>query len=178
MVTQVLFLRHFPTQLNIEKRISGRSIDIPVLQTDRIGCDLRVDSVLCSPALRCRQTLDAFLQDHAPGDVRYLPELLERSMGEMEGCLRREMVLKYPQLFDGQKFRLAQTPPGGESFDAFQARVRSFWERYREELGGTLLVCSHNQFLKMLCFIIREEPVTQAKWRELQFPCGTIQRII
>ena len=33
MAEHILFLRHLETQLNAEKRISGRSPDIPILES-------------------------------------------------------------------------------------------------------------------------------------------------
>lgn len=178
MVEHVLFLRHFETQLNAEERISGRSPDIPILESREILCDFHVDSALCSPAVRCRQTLEAFLQKRSVQSIHYVPELAERHMGIMEGCLRSDMEETYPDLFDSGKFRLFETPPGGESFEAFQTRVRTFWEKYQKTLGGTLLICSHNQFLKMMYLIIHDLPVTEVQWKRINFPNGTIEKVL
>ena len=64
MIEHVLFLRHFATQQNVEKQISGRSLDIPILGSCEITSNYSVDHVLCSPAIRCRQTLGVFLENH------------------------------------------------------------------------------------------------------------------
>lgn len=178
MAQQVLFLRHSETQLNAEKRISGRSMDLPVLEIRDIPCDIPVDTVLSSPALRCRQTLEGFLKEQPVADIRYLPEMAERSMGFLEGHLRSDMAARYPDLFSGQKFRLFETPPGGESFADFQTRVRTFWETHRNATDGTLLICSHNQFLKMLYLTIHDLPITEARWKELSFPTGIVEKVL
>lgn len=178
MADHILFLRHFETQLNSEKRISGRSPDIPILESREIHCAMTVDAVLCSPVVRCRQTLNEFLKNHQAGSVCYTWELAERHMGELEGCLRSEMALKYPELFFGEKFRLFETPPGGESFEVFHSRVQAFWENYQDITEGTLLICSHNQFLKMLYLIIHDLPVTETQWKTIHFPTGKIEMII
>lgn len=178
MVEHVLFLRHFETQLNAEKRISGRSLSTPILESREIICDFHVDSVLCSPAVRCQQTLEVFLQNQSTEDIHYMTELTERHMGIMEGCLRSDMVKKYPALFDGGKFRLFETPPGGESFEAFCKRVQTCWEWCQATMDGTILICSHNQFLKMLFFIIHDLPISEVRWKNINFPTGIIEKVL
>ena len=137
-----------------------------------------MDVVLCSSAVRCRQTVNEFLKNQQAGSICYTWELEERHMGVLEGCLRSEMASQYPELFCKERFRLFETPPGGESFEAFRSRVRAFWDRYQDITEGTLLICSHNQFLKMLYLIIHDLPVTETQWKKINFPTGTIEKIM
>lgn len=65
------FLRHFETIYNRNRLLSGCEMDIPVLKTSSISCDIRMDAVFCSDALRCRQTVAAFL-DGNPAPAVFL----------------------------------------------------------------------------------------------------------
>lgn len=177
MIEHVLFLRHFETQLNAEKRICGRSLEEPVLISPDIFSDIPVDIACCSPAVRCVQTLDALLRHTQIPAVYYDSALVERDMGVMEGEFRSDMTAVFPELFSGGKFRLFETPPSGESFEAFHERARTFWERMIEMQNGTLLVCSHNQFLKMLYLIVQNLPVTESEWKKHSFQHGVVEHI-
>lgn len=177
MIDNVLILRHFETQLNTEKRICGRSLEEPVLIRPDIFCDVPVDIAFCSPAVRCVQTLDALRWHTQIPTIFYDAALVERDMGVMEGELRSDMIAAYPELFSDGKFRLFKMPPSGESFEAFYSRVRIFWKCVNEMYNGTLLVCSHNQFLKMLYIVVRDLPVTESEWKNLSFRHGIVERI-
>lgn len=177
VVEHVLFLRHAKTRHNQEKRISGRSMELPIAEAGEIVCDIPIDCVLCSPAVRCRQTLDIFLQRHPVEQVCFDENLLERGMGIMEGKLRCDMVQMYPELFQDQRFRLHETPPMGESFVDFHGRVVQFWEQVRAAHTGTVLICAHNQILKMLYFVIQGVLPTESEWTERSFSTGKVEQI-
>ena len=177
MIDHLLFLRHFETRLNTERRICGRSLNEPVWNSPDIICDVPVDIALCSTAVRCVQTLDALLRHTQIPVVFYDAALVERDMGVMEGELRSDMIAAYPELFSDGKFRLFKTPPSGESFEAFYNRIRTFWKCVNEMHNGTLLVCSHNQFLKMLYIVARDLPVTESEWKQISFRHGIVDRI-
>lgn len=178
MVEQVLFLRHLETPFNKQNRILGRSLEVPISSPTEIVCDVPVHIALSSTALRCRQTMDCFLAKNTVAHLAFTPELVERGMGKMEGQPRAKMVSAYPELFHSNKFLLTQTPPEGESFQAFYERASNFWEGCHRSYDGTLLICSHNQFLKMLYFVIHDIPASQELWQEVRFPCGVVEKIL
>ena len=177
MIKQVFVLRHFKTEHNISGKINGRSLNLPVLETFPIICDDQFDNIICSQAVRCKQTIDQYLIYHDTSEVLYTSEILERDMGIFEGQYRSEMKNKYPELFFENKFDVFATPPSGESYEVFYQRVVHFWKKYSCELDGSLLICSHNQFLKMLSFVISGKELTNKEWNSLSFPYGQIVRI-
>ncbi|MFR5989764.1 MAG: histidine phosphatase family protein [Faecalibacterium prausnitzii] len=69
------------------------------------------------------------------------------------------------------------TPPKGESYDAFYQRVSRISQRLFELPYHTVLICSHNQFLKMLYFNINQLPVTSSGWNSLDYASGVITKI-
>lgn len=178
----VFALRHFRTDNNNQDILNGRSIQLPVSETRQIECGVQIDKVYCSTALRCRQTLEKFLETNNVRKIEYTKEILERSLGDMEGRPRQEMISAYPQLFTGSRLDIFATPPGGESYETFQKRASSFLNRTNlekadEAENGSILICSHNQFLKMLYFTIHKKEIKKEAWNTLTFPFGEVIRI-
>lgn len=177
MIDHVFFLRHFKTQNNINNYLNGCSLYLPISESKFLICDNSIDTLLCSPALRCRQTINYIQFQGAKPQIIYTEELLERNLGCMEGQLRNEMIHKYPHLFKDSKFIVFSDPPCGESYDNFRIRVMNFWEKCNQIYHGNILICAHNQLLKMLFFTINRELITVDSWSKKTFPYGTIVKI-
>lgn len=174
MSNHILFLRHFRTSNNMQKLLNGRSEFIPISESNTISCNVHVNTAFCSSALRCRQTLGIFRRNNFVDKIYYTNYLLERDLGSMEGEDREEMAKTYTELFYESRMLVFSTPPGGETYNDFYERAKTFWLQYIRYSDGNVLICSHNQILKMLSFIISEEPVTEDAWRKRTFPFGEI----
>ncbi|ETT60303.1 MULTISPECIES: histidine phosphatase family protein [Paenibacillus] len=133
---ELVLIRHGQTKWNVEHRYLGHT-DIPLLtdaserlsqlqqqscmQTELSGGFWRV---FCSDLLRCRETL-AFVAPSLEQDAVYDQRLREMNFGAWEGCT-------YEQLKDNSLYRSwiddpsKVTPPEGESWTEFDARLRSF----------------------------------------------------
>lgn len=133
---ELVLIRHGQTKWNVEHRYLGHT-DLPLLpdaserlsqpqqqicmQTELSGGFWRV---FCSDLLRCRETL-AFVAPSLEQDAVYDQRLREMNFGAWEGCT-------YEQLKDNSLYRRwiddpsKVTPPEGESWTAFDARLRSF----------------------------------------------------
>ncbi|MEK4063073.1 MULTISPECIES: histidine phosphatase family protein [unclassified Paenibacillus] len=135
---QLVLLRHGHTQWNKERRYLG-STDIPLLpgaQEEltalREQPELRGDfwRVYCSDLRRCRETLACI----APGleaSALYDSRLREMSFGAWEGCTYEQLQnnLDYRSWIDDPA---EVTPPDGESWQAFEARLDSFLKELRQ----------------------------------------------
>ncbi|MCW3793696.1 histidine phosphatase family protein [Paenibacillus sp. LS1] len=140
----ILFIRHGTTAWNVEKKYLGHT-DIALLpDAERELASLREqlsnvswDSVYCSDLLRCQQTL-ALIGPYAMGQVKLDPRLREIDFGQWEG-------MTYDQLKDNQQYRdwidapQDITPPEGESWQAFTARIDSFLQEYIGSDGPSML---------------------------------------
>jgi probable phosphoglycerate mutase len=155
--TVTLLLRHGETPLSIEKRFSGtgdpeltaRGLGQAAAAAERIaGWD--VAAVVSSPRQRARQTAAAVAATLGL-DVEVDDGVAETDFGEWEGLTFAEVHERSPDEMAKWLASPDVAPPGGESFTATFARVRSARERlveaYREK---TIVVVSHVTPIKAL----------------------------
>lgn len=173
MSRNYFFLRHLKTSNNTRQLINGRSLTQSIENEKLIPNSYHIDLVYCSDALRCRQTIDCYFKTNPKVPVRYSKLLYERDMGIWEGKLKSFIVSNSPELFINGKFRLFSTPPSGESYVDFKNRATEFLQLMNKE-DGNILICSHNQFLKMLLLTLSNTIITQEIWNTINFPYGEI----
>lgn len=176
MIKQIYFLRHFKTLNNTNHLLNGRSLNMPIVNGIPIQYANTVDIIFCSTALRCRQTIHHFSPKPC-SPIVYTDLLLERDLGLMEGQPRDKMIEQYPNLFASTKLIVYATPPNGEDFNTFQQRINKFWKSIQKMGHENILICSHNQTLKMLYFTVKEKSIALDAWNNLSFPYGKIVRI-
>lgn len=177
--SNIFFLRHFKTNNNLNGIISGQSLEEPIIESFNIKCDIAFDKIFCSTARRCRETISIFCSNNKVdiNTIIFTNELQERNMGILENQSRSEMIEKFPHCFYNNKFSFIETPPNGESFNAFANRVHSFYKKSVCKSSGNILICSHNQTLKMLNFIITGTTINDINWYTLSFPNGIVKQI-
>ena len=153
MVKRLYLLRH--GRVDTGGRYIG-STDLPLLQEGRedlaaVAPYLRrqnFDSVLCSPLLRCRQSLDVL-----DLDVRseICPELREIDFGAWEGLTFSEILQRDPLLVEkwavwSEEFRF----PGGEGIGAFLDRIKTIRRRVKTDPAKRILIISHGGVIRQL----------------------------
>ncbi|SDL30267.1 alpha-ribazole phosphatase [Paenibacillus sp. OK060] len=130
---EIILIRHGTTAWNLEKRYLGHT-DIGLLpeakqelSSLREQCsDITCDALYCSDMLRCQQTL-SHIASSQMGQAKLDARLREIDFGQWEG-------LTYDQLKDNSQYRdwidapHEVTPPSGEPWTAFAARIDSFME--------------------------------------------------
>jgi probable phosphoglycerate mutase len=128
---------------------------------------LPIAAVMSSDFARAAMT--AQLSARALGLALELEPLLqERSFGALRGTAYADLP---PNLFE-RDF----TPPGGESWDTFRARVARAWAKVTgraAELGGDLLVVSHG----LVCSVLAEGHVQLVSEAPRAFPNASLTRI-
>ncbi|MEI2397298.1 histidine phosphatase family protein [Paenibacillus phytohabitans] len=140
---ELVLIRHGHTQWNKERRYLG-STDLPLLPEARQQLSALSDQsalggefwrVYCSDLLRCRETLAA-VAPHLERQAIYDSQLRELDFGAWEGG-------DYEQLKDNGHYRSwidhpeLVTPPEGEAWEQFEARVDDFWTQLEQELEHT-----------------------------------------
>lgn len=175
----IFFLRHLKTYNNDLCIISGQS-DSEIMDNDCPPIDMsQFDKIYCSPSLRCIKTIQLLGNQLTPvNNVVYDKRLLERNMGNLEGMIKEEGKKKYSELFKEKMFDFLKTPPQGESYECFKERVIDFYNEYLcVKENKNILICSHNQTLKMLRLLILEKDITYHSWTEYSFRNGELTEI-
>ncbi|WP_051013906.1 histidine phosphatase family protein [Pararhodospirillum photometricum] len=122
MIRRVVFLRHGETAYNRLGLRCGGDVDLPLTPTGEhqaraAGEALRglgIERIVAAPLLRTRRTAE-LVQEALPGlGVTFHPGLSERRLGAWNGL---DVAATQAWIEAGQ------TPPGGESEDAFRRRV-------------------------------------------------------
>ena len=182
----LFFLRHCKTQNNLNHRISGQvdsqivdfAIDTRVL--NQINVEHRDITIISSSLNRCVQTTFHLLKQccefHA--HIYIAARIIERGMGYWEGALRADVFQKHPGLFCHGKINPLFTPPHGESIDDFTARIDDFIQDIGIVAKHTpILVCAHNQSLKLLKYRLAGDVNLLDFWYSCSFQNGKVERI-
>ncbi|MGZ4610275.1 MAG: bifunctional RNase H/acid phosphatase [Actinomycetes bacterium] len=166
--TTFVMLRHGETVHTAEKRFSGSGGEDPPLsaigeeQAHRAAAVLDgrgITAVVSSPLRRARQTADIVARALRLS-VRVVDDIRECAFGEWEGLTIAEVRDRFPDELEAWWRSTAVPPPGGESFDEVDRRVR----RARDQVitrhpEGTVLVVSHVSPIKVLVRDALEAPV-------------------
>lgn len=179
LYSNIFFLRHLKTCNNDLCIISGQS-DSEIMDTNRHLIDMsRFGKIYCSPSLRCVKTIELLgNQSDTASNIIYDKRLLERNMGSLEGMTKEEGEKKYTELFREGMFNVFKTPPQGENYECFKVRVKDFYNDYLcVQESNNILICSHNQTLKLLRLLILEKDVTYQSWAEYSFQNGELTEI-
>lgn len=163
--TLLFTLRHGVTELNRDKRVSGPTLNVPLLPEgirqaeearDRFA-GTPVDVVISSPLERAIHT--AQIVTGFPREAIEIDSLCtERSFGLMEGLTRAEVESRFPhvQYLQVGHIGYSMNPPGGEPFPALHDRARQFLVRaLQRHRGRRILVSSHQTFLLELHGVLR-----------------------
>lgn len=175
----IFFLRHAKTVNNLKDIISGR-IETEILPDTNLVLDGNVsfEYIYCSTYKRCRDTI-AMLPTHMyNGKINFAEELQERSVGFLEGMEREVAMELYPHLFHQNKLSVNAEIEGGETIQDVQNRIEEVVQDII--IKGTymnVLVCSHNQTLKVIYAMIHNIEITDEYWANTNFLNGTIVRI-
>lgn len=153
MPIKLFLLRH--GRVDTEGRYIG-STDLPLLPEGReelaaIGPFLRRQNfaaILCSPLLRCRQSLEVLNLGVQTEICDYLREI---DFGAWEGMTFAEIVHRDALLVEqwaawSEDFRF----PEGESIGAFLRRINAVRQRIAEQSAKRLLIISHGGVIRQL----------------------------
>jgi probable phosphoglycerate mutase len=140
---RIYLIRHGETELNATRILQPPATPLSergVAQAARLArrlADAGLVRVLASDLRRAEMTAEALARaTQAP--LERDPELAERNFGELRGTPYAELG------FD--PFAPGYTPPGGESWEVFHARVDRVWARVdaaARAAGGPIAVVTH-----------------------------------
>lgn len=179
-------LRHCKTQNNIEHKISGQmdseivdfSIDVSNINQEfvyQLGLN-----IITSPAPRCLQTVE-LIKKQIPGRIKVETDyrLLERKMGDWEGEKKINVIANNSCKIINGHIDPNFTPPNGESILSCSQRVDDFIsDLQNQKFSSPVLICSHNQTLKVLKSKLYRIQNFVDFWETETFKNGKIERLI
>jgi len=160
-MTTFTFVRHGQTDWNFEKRIQGAT-DVPLNDTGReqareAGLALAErpwDGIVASPLSRARETAEIISSIVGLGSPEIVPELAERSYGEVEGLNAEEIRARFPDPLGHV--------PGRERRSAVVRRVLPALVALAEEHPDeSLIVVSHGGVIGSLVRYVTEKQLPQ-----------------
>jgi len=157
---KVVLVRHGITEWNAQRRFQGQT-DVALsalgkLQARAVGRRLRGDSFaacIASDLRRARETAEAILAEMAqPPPLRLEPELREMHFGAWEGLTFDEIAERWPEETANFRRQGLWAPPDGETWAAFDARVRRSFDRHcsASANGDALLYVVHGGVIHAL----------------------------
>jgi len=166
-MTQTLYLLRHSHTADSEQGINGSRTDTPLspggwgLARSLVSklAEHNYDLIIVSPLQRTRQTIEPYLQtlkDQPPVIVD--PLTLERELGIFTNTVIGDGKIPADQKKWGGE-RTAWLPEGGESTVMVSQRARKFLEQLRQRPERSILICGHQNFLRCLELLIRNEPV-------------------
>lgn len=154
----VYILRHGQTHWNLARRMQGR-MDSALTELGRIQADIHgrtlarlggVDAIVASPLGRTRETA-ALANVHLQVPVRFEPALMERDCGEWSGLTLDEIAAAYPAEWQARQHDpYFHRPPGGESLEDMEVRVRGFLDSLERGAERTLALVTHGVMSRVI----------------------------
>ncbi|MDQ6951295.1 MAG: histidine phosphatase family protein [Mariprofundales bacterium] len=135
-----------------------------------------IDEVAASPMQRCYQPAQQFSEQHDAVPVHTIEAMRELDFGAWEGKGWQELAPDYQSELDvfwqqPQGF----TPPQGEPFDDFVARVQQGWMQWTGNATGHRLLIAHGGVIRVLLALILGMPM-DGVWR-LDLPFASWSRV-
>lgn len=144
-------IRHAPAAANMEGRFMGQLDPEPdaeaLAAAAAIAGSVAADTVLSSPLLRASMTAAALFPGRRIG---HDDRLAERHLGDWQGRDKAQVRAEAPEAFTERgTLDLRVTPPAGESWEDFQARVRAvLLQIAARPAGDRVAVVAHNGVLR------------------------------
>jgi len=129
----------------------------------------RFDIALCSDLKRAEDTATEILRDRLV-PLRYMPLLRERSLGVFQGRPLQELYKREEECGGWETYR----PEQGETFGDLRDRAKVFLNQLEADPLDSILVISHNGFLRMTLGIILGKDVKESVAIPQQNTCYNI----
>lgn len=177
--TTIDILRHGKTQA--DDILRGR-IDVPLSDSGYQQMQSRVapyvqpaapwQQVITSPLQRCQRFAEHIVEQHQT-TMTIDQGFLEMDYGDWDGRRFEDLRAENPVLFT-QVWREPHnySPPNGETFQDFSARITRAWDSLIEQFSGqhVLLIC-HGGVIRALLGMIMQTPLSSLSRIEVPFAC-------
>ncbi len=168
----VAFIRHGETVWNLQKKAQGHLDSaltfLGISQANESAHHLKGVSfqlIITSSLGRSMQTANIIAETMNIEHVVSCVLLMERNLGEMQGLMKEESILRFPHCWtpEGQ-FLQDSDVPGGESLTEFIARVnKGLLFIKKHALEYPIIVVTHDGVLNILMSIIHNISIDEVR---------------
>lgn len=168
------FIRHGTTEWNQKQLCQGMK-DIPLCKEGideakalaKASTNHKIETIVTTTLLRAKETAKILHEAHPDATMHIVPELCERSWGELEGISSKEM---YDIEEKEMLHPLTYTPRGGvEPRRDFAKRVERGLIK-AQSCGKSPFIVSHGRVFQEVCLLLGIPPVQQvANCKIVQF---------
>ncbi len=162
----IYLVRHCPTK-DTEQGINNARVDTPLSEKGQIQADNLVakisenkyDLIIVSPLQRTYQTVKPYLSTlERPIQIITDELCTERDLGKLTGTVVGDGVI--PNAIEESGLSKTEwKPEGGESTKEVYARATKFFEKLKDYPSKSILICSHQNFLRCLELVIQGKEV-------------------
>ncbi len=160
--------RHGETDYNKERRWQGCGLDPFLNETGiqqareltKLLSDKNLQIIYTSPLKRALQTAEIVNETlHLP--IELIPDLREGCFGEVEGMLKTDIALKYPEVFEAWYSGVDDMDigfPGGETKRQMQERMLGVLKRLIDVPYQRIGIASHGSSIRYLLMAFGQKP--------------------
>jgi broad specificity phosphatase PhoE len=158
-MAKIYFIRHAESVANTEGIYQGQTYDTPlsplgIRQADAIAKRFKDElliAIYASPLMRTQQTAQAIIEYHSRIPLITENMIMETNHGLWEGRKIAYIQKKWPDIYQTWLTHPVDVAfPEGETFDTFMERVVVWWQRFVRTAKGTIVVVTHDNFIRML----------------------------
>ncbi len=170
---KLILVRHAKTEYNKYGYFTGQR-DIDILKDSMVDHLFDFNGIIySSPLKRCKQTIEKICPELTES-VIIDSRLTERCMGNFENKNKFQMQKQFPEYFINGRYDIFKTIPNGESFCELYSRVFAFYSDKIVKTDNNVLICGHNQNLKILKAIFLKKEITMDYWYKNNFENGKL----
>ncbi len=156
---KIFLIRHGETTSDLEDRYGGSYDDhltpkgrdqLAQTATQLVGKGIEI--VFHSPLIRARESAEIIGLEIGCA-IQPCEGLQERHYGVLTGLTKAEALEKYPDVVEAHKDPM-NTDPDGESFDDFNTRVVTAFEKIKMEEYHTIAIVGHGGSLKRILNLV------------------------
>lgn len=173
-MSAVYLLRHCMTR-DSELNINGSQTDTPLSEKGRLQALSLVpvlskytfDLIIVSPLQRTKQTIEPYLSTLKNSPLLQVePLTIERDLGKLTNSVSGDGQIPTSIAASGQN-PIEWTPPEGESLVDVYKRACQFYSKILTYPQSSILICSHQSFLRCLELIISHQEINEHTYNEI-----------
>lgn len=179
---RLILVRHGQTECNTRDiwhgwdacELTGEGLQQARAVANRLARE-KLDVIYSSDSRRALQTAQAVAAPHKLIPVTD-PRLRERNAGEYEGLATKEVLTRYPRIWEERAADFwGWSPPSGETYHDVLRRSLNVVERLTAQYpNGTLAIVTHMGPLRVLISHLARIPLEETYQKEIPSTCVTI----